>query len=151
MKLLLTFITTLLLVLSTGCNNRDDSAKDSNPAAGGMKCGAGKCGANMFDGNAALVKKKKNVTIQMRDGDLRRDCVAKASTTKEVYDCVRDPKTGKMSKKCGAGKCGEAMKATSKSSSMKCGAGKCGSDMPKLESKKEPAMKCGAGKCGNSI
>jgi len=147
MKLLLTFITTLLLVLSTGCNNRDDSSKDSNPAAGGMKCGAGKCGANMFDGNAALVKKKKNVTIQMRDDDPRRDCVAKASSTKAVYDCVRDPKTGMLSKKCGVGKCGEAMKATSPSSAMKCGAGKCGADMPKPEPK--PAMKCGAGKCGS--
>ena len=151
MKLLLTFITTLLLVLSTGCNNRDDSAKDSSPAAGGMKCGAGKCGANMFDGNAALVKKKKNVTIQMRDDDPRRDCVAKAASTKEVYDCVRDPKTGKMSKRCGVGKCGQAMKASSPSASMKCGAGKCGSDMPKPEPKKAPAMKCGAGKCGGSM
>jgi len=112
-----------------------------------MKCGAGKCGANMFDGNAALVKKKKNVTIQMRDDDPRRDCVAKASSTKEVYDCVRDPKTGKLSKKCGVGKCGDAMKETSPSSSMKCGAGKCGADMPKPEPK--PAMKCGAGKCGS--
>ena len=150
MKLLLTFIITLLLVLSTGCNNRDDSAKDSSPAAGGMKCGAGKCGANMFDGNAALVKKKKNVTIQMRDDDPRRDCVASASTTKEVYDCVRDPETGKMSKKCGAGKCGEAMKSSS-SASMKCGAGKCGGDMPNQEPKKEPTMKCGAGKCGSGM
>jgi len=142
MKLLLTFTITLLLVLSTGCNNRDNSEKESNPAAGGMKCGAGKCGANMFDGNAALVKKKKNVTIQMRDDDPRRDCVAKASSTKAVYDCVRDPKTGMLSKKCG-----EAMKETSPSSAMKCGAGKCGADMPKPEPK--PAMKCGAGKCGS--
>ena len=75
--------------------------------------------------NAALVKKKANISKQMRSDDPRRDCVASASTTKEVYDCVRDPKTGKMSKKCGVGKCGEAMKA----SSMKCGAGKCGGSM----------------------
>ena len=146
MKRLLIFATTLLLVLSTGCNNRDNSKKESNPAAGGMKCGAGKCGANMFDGNAALVKKKANVTKQMREGDPRRDCVAKASSTKAVYDCVRSPETGKMSKKCGVGKCGKAMKASSSTSSMKCGAGKCGADMPKPEPK--PAMKCGAGKCG---
>ena len=151
MKLLLTFITTLLLVLSSGCNNRDNSEKESNPATGGMKCGAGKCGANMFDGNAALVKKKKNVTIQMREDDPRRDCVANASTTKEVYDCVRDPETGKMSKKCGAGKCGESMKASATTSTMKCGAGKCGSDMPTPEPKKEPVMKCGAGKCGSGM
>lgn len=149
MKYTIVFITTLLLVLSTGCNNRDESAKESNPAAGGMKCGAGKCGANMFDGNAALIKKKQNVTLQMRDDDPRRDCVAKASSTKALYDCVRDPKTGKMSKKCGVGKCGKAMKASAPSSVMKCGAGKCGSDMPKPEPK--PAMKCGAGKCGGSM
>jgi len=142
MKLLLTFITTLLLVLSTGCNNRDDSAKDRNPAAGGMKCGAGKCGANMFDGNAALVKKKVNISKQMRSDDPRRECVVQAASTKEVYDCVRDSKTGKLSKKCG-----EAMKR----SSMKCGAGKCGSTAPKDELKKVPAMKCGAGKCGSSM
>ena len=147
MRLFISFMTVMFLVLSTGCNSRDEGAKESNPAAGGMKCGAGKCGANMFDGNAALVKKKKNVTLQMRDGDPRRECVAKASSTKEVYDCVRDPKTGKMSKKCGVGKCGEAMKASAPSSSMKCGAGKCGADMPKPEPK--PAMKCGAGKCGS--
>jgi len=151
MKRLLTLITILLLLLTTGCNNRDNSEKESSPAAGGMKCGAGKCGANMFDGNAALVKKKKNVTNQMRDDDPRRDCVATASTTKEVYDCVRDPKTGKMSKKCGVGKCGEAMKVSTPSALMKCGAGKCGSDMPKPELQEKPAMKCGAGKCGSSM
>ena len=171
MKLLLTFITTLLLVLSTGCDSRDDSAKESSPAAGGMKCGAGKCGANMFDGNAALVKKKANISKQMREDDPRRSCVAQAASTKEVYDCVRDPETGKMSKRCGVGKCGQAMKASSSSVSMKCGvgkcgnamkessptptmkcgAGKCGSDMAKPEPKKAPAMKCGAGKCGASM
>jgi len=151
MKLLLTFITTLLLVLSSGCNNRDNSEKERNPAAGGMKCGAGKCGANMFDGNAALVKKKANIVKQMREGDSRRDCVAGASTTKEVYDCVRDPKSGKLTKKCGLGKCGEAMQDSSPKATMKCGAGKCGSDMAEPESKKEPAMKCGAGKCGSSM
>jgi len=128
MRLQLIFMTTLLLVLGTGCNSRDDSAKEHRPAADGMKCGAGKCGANMFDGSMALVKKKANIVRQMRKDDPRRDCVASASTTKEVYDCVRDPKTGKMSKKCGVGK--------------------CGADMSKLEPKKAAAMRCGAGKCG---
>jgi len=151
MRLLLIFITTLLLVLGTGCNSRDDSTKERRPAAGGMKCGAGKCGANMFDGSAALVKKKANIVKQMRDDDPRRDCVASASTTKEVYDCVRDPKTGKMSKKCGVGKCGEAMRNTPPPSSMKCGAGKCGADMSKPEPKKAAAMRCGAGKCGSGM
>ena len=149
MKYTIAFIITLLLVLSTGCDKRDDSAKESNPAAGGMKCGAGKCGANMFDGNAALVKKKRNISAQMRDDDPRRDCVAEADSTKAVYDCVRDPKTGILTKKCGVGKCGSAMKASASTSTMKCGAGKCGADMPKPEPK--PAMKCGAGKCGSSM
>ena len=163
MKLLLTFITTLLLVLSTGCGERDDSAKESSAVTGGMKCGAGKCGANMFDGNAAVAKKKANIIKQMQENDPRRDCVANAQTTKEVYNCVRDPETGKLSKsfngdavaetsmKCGAGKCGASMERTApkEEPAMKCGAGKCGTSMEKPAPKKEPVMKCGAGKCGS--
>jgi len=144
MKLLLTFITTLLLVLSSGCNDRNNSEKESSPAVGGMKCGAGKCGANMFDGNAALAKKKANIVKQMRENDPRRDCVVRATTTKEVYNCVRDPETGKMSKKCGD-------TPSNSVSTMKCEAGKCGSSMSEPEPKKEPTMKCGAGKCGSSM
>jgi len=142
MKLLLTFLVTLLLVLSTGCNSRDDRAKEDGAMAGGMKCGAGKCGANMFDGSAALVKKKENIIKQMREDDSRRDCVIKASSTKALYDCVRDPKTKKMSKKCGSGKCG----ATTKEPAMKCGGA-----MQKSKPEPKPTMKCGAGKCGNSM
>ena len=137
MKLLLTFITTLLLVLSTGCSDRDDTSKESEGMSAGMKCGAGKCGANMFDGNAAVAKKKANIIKQMQENDPRRDCVANAQTSKEVYNCVRDPETGMLSKSFS----GEA----SETSSMKCGAGKCGTSMEKPE----PAMKCGAGKCGS--
>lgn len=118
MRLLLTFITILLLVLTAGCSDRDDSAKESSGVSGGMKCGAGKCGANMFDGSAALVKKKANITKQMQEDDPRRDCVINATTTKEVYNCVRDPETGKLSKSFSS----EPLK----SSGMKCGAGKCG-------------------------
>jgi len=80
-----------------------------------MKCGAGKCGANMFDGNSALAKKKKNILSQMREDDTRKECVIKAKTTKEAYACVRSPKTQKMSLKCGG-----------ENTTMKCGAGKCG-------------------------
>ena len=80
-----------------------------------MKCGAGKCGANMFDGNSALTKKKKNILSQMREDDTRKDCVIRAKNTKEAYDCVRSSKTQKMSLKCGGAK-----------TTMKCGAGKCG-------------------------
>lgn len=135
-KLLLTTLT-LLLLLSTQA-----TAKEEREVPG-MKCGAGKCGANMFDGNAALGKKKKNILSQMRDDDSRKDCVIKAATTKAVYDCVRDPKGKKLTTKCGTGKCGSAP--------MKCGAGKCGSSMNNTTPEKKPAMKCGAGKCGSSM
>lgn len=55
------------------------------------------------------------------------DCAAKKDPSKPC-DCKRDGQ-GKM--KCGAGKCGKAMKE-----------GKCG------KQKSEKKMKCGAGKCG---
>ena len=89
-----------------------------------MKCGAGKCGANMFEGNSALMKKKDNILSQMDPKDLRKECVLGAKTTKALYDCVRDTRTGKLiktdtyvnedentdsSKKCGAEKCGAKM------------------------------------------
>ena len=134
MKLLWVFITTLLLVLTTGCSDRDDTPKQSATAGSGMKCGAGKCGANMFDSNAALSKKKANIIKQMQEGDPRRDCVVNAKTTKEAYNCVRDPETGKLSKSFSANASKE---------------GKCGTSMKKSEPKKEPAMKCAAGKCGS--
>jgi uncharacterized low-complexity protein len=109
----------MLVLFFCGCSEDKSARKSSAP---GMKCGAGKCGANMFDGNAALVKRKKNILAQMRDNDPRKDCVKKAKTTKAVYDCVRDPRTGKMSMKCG-----KAMQTAQ--SAMKCGAGKCGATM----------------------
>lgn len=103
-----------------GCSSERDDAPKESRSAGGMKCGAGKCGANMFDGNAALVKRKANITAQMRADDPRRDCVFKAATTKALYDCVRDPLTGALSKKCGN-------RSTVNAAQMKCAAGKCGS------------------------
>ena len=116
----LLFALTILLAFS-GCGEKQDK-KSSAPA---MKCGAGKCGANMFDGNSALVKKKKNILSQMRDNDSRKDCVKKAPTTKELYNCVRDPNGHKLIMKCGTSKCGDKMKKPV----MKCGEGKCGSSM----------------------
>lgn len=160
-RLLLTTLT-LLLLLTTQA-----TAKEEREVPG-MKCGAGKCGANMFDGNAALGKKKKNILSQMRDDDSRKDCVIKAATTKAVYDCVRDPKGKKLTTKCGTGKCG----VNADTPAMRCGAGKCGSSMKSITLKKsgkaansskskasnkekvlieQPVMKCGAGKCGGSI
>ena len=120
----------------------------------GMKCGAGKCGANMFDGNAALAKKKRNMLSQMREDDPRKDCVIRAASTKAAYDCVRDPNGKKLILKCGSGKCGTG-KDRDKMPAMKCGAGKCGSSMEVIKLKKKPEavpqMKCGAGKCGSGM
>ncbi len=114
----------LAALLFSACSDEKKASRSSVP---GMKCGAGKCGANMFDGNAALAKKKRNILRQMRENDPRKECVHQAKSTKKLYDCVRDPKTKKMTLKCGEGKCGTSMKA--EKSLMKCGAGKCGSTM----------------------
>ena len=103
------------------------------PKQSAMKCGAGKCGASMIDDNSVLEKKKKNILAQMRSDDTRKKCVQSARTTKTMYDCLRDKNTKRLTKKC--------------ASEMKCGAGKCGSAMKK-ETPKENTMKCGAGKCG---
>ena len=106
------------LLLSFSACTEEKIPKGTQAKASMSKCGAGKCGANMFDGNVALTKKKKNLLSQMSEDDKRRDCVKKSKTTKDAYDCVRHPKTKKLSLKCG-GKSNEAMP-------MKCGASKCG-------------------------
>ncbi|HIP19578.1 MAG TPA: hypothetical protein EYG70_00470 [Sulfurimonas sp.] len=141
MKLYSLFILLLGIALSlSACTDRDKDAKKSNTP--GMKCGAGKCGANMFDGKGALAKKKKNILSQMRENDPRKECVIKAKTTKEAYECVKHKETNKMSTKCGTAK---------------CGVGKCGDALTHDKMMKEkpvkdaPAMKCGAGKCGGDM
>ncbi len=106
--------------------------KQQGSTAPGMKCGSGKCGTNMFDGNSALAKKKKNILKQMRKDDTRKECVLSAKTTKAAYNCVREPGGNKLT--------------------MKCGTGRCGTDVPAPEiKKKESSMKCGTGKCGSSM
>lgn len=79
-----------------GCSEQKETKK-TTPAA--MKCGASKCGANMFDSSSALAKKKNNILRQMEQDDPRKECVINAKTTKEVYNCVRSSKTGKLIKK----------------------------------------------------
>jgi len=111
-------LTISLLMLLTGCSEEKEAKKEDSV---GMKCGAGKCGANMFDANTALAKKKKNILSQMKEEDKRKECVINAKTTKAVYDCVRDPKTKKLSLKCGSKK--EQKRAMKEA--MKCAAGKC--------------------------
>lgn len=120
----------IVLIFLSGCSQEKEDRDERK--APGMKCGAGKCGANMFDGNSALAKKKKNILSQMRDDDARKECVIAAKTTKAAYDCIRDPKGKKLILKCGANKGGDSIHAP-------------------LPSKKEPPMKCGAGKCGSSM
>ena len=134
-------VTSLTLVLFTACSG--EKQKESI-TEGGMKCGPGKCGASMVDGSAVLVKKKMNILNQLKEDDTRRDCVLKATTTKELYACVRVEETGRLSTKCSSDN-------TSKkeAQAMKCEAGKCGSSMEKTIPKKVSSeMKCEAGKCG---
>ncbi len=139
----------LALALLSGCSNEKESA---SVVGGGMKCGAGKCGSSMVDGSTLLGKKKQNILAQMRKDDPRKECVMGAKSTKALYDCVRDPKTKRITTKCGAGKCGTSMQAKSqkKPQSMQCGAGKCGASMEAKKVEKK-SMKCGAGKCGSGM
>jgi hypothetical protein len=124
MKLTLMTITLLATLLISGCSDKE---KKDSLTEGGMKCGPGKCGASMVDGSAVLVKKKMNILNQLADDDSRRECVLNSMTTKELYDCVRVDKTGRLSTKCSADNTKQAPKK--ETSSMKCAPGKCGSDM----------------------
>lgn len=119
-KILFASLMTLTLILSS-CSNKD---KEESITEGGMKCGPGKCGASMVDGSAVLVKKKMNILDQLKENDSRRDCVLKADTTKDLYNCVRVEETGRLSTKCST----DNVKEKSEKA-MKCEAGKCGSSM----------------------
>lgn len=100
-----------LLFLFTACEKQEKTASS-------MKCGAGKCGANMFDTGSTLAKKKSNIIKQMRKDDPRKDCVLQAKSSKSVYNCVREPNGKKLTTKCGVQKSEPAMK---------CGTNRCGS------------------------
>jgi len=106
-----------ILVLGTAITGCSEKKEESSVTQ--MKCGAGKCGANMFNGSSALEKKKRNILKQMREDDSRKDCVINAKTSKATYDCVREPKGKKLTLKCGS----------TKKVQMKCGANKCGASM----------------------
>ncbi len=152
------YLWTVMLLASIFIGCGDKKTKEESLTEGGMKCGAGKCGSSMVDGDSVVAKKKKNILSQMREDDKRKDCVLKASTNKKLYECIRDPKTDRLTTKCG----NDAKVSPKKSSETKCASGKCSSDMqkpkkvdipkelekPKKVEKKEEAMKCAAGKCG---
>jgi len=120
----LSTITLTAALLLTGCSDKE---KTKSLTEGGMKCGAGKCGSSMVDGSAVLVKKKMNILDQMDKNDTRRDCVLKATSTKILYDCVRDIKTGRITTKCSADNAVALQKknVAKKEETMKCEAGKC--------------------------
>ena len=127
LSLLLITITTLF----TGCNEKE---KTKSLTEGGMKCGAGKCGSSMVDGSAVLVKKKLNILNQMDKDDYRRTCVLEAKSTKALYNCVRDPDTGRLTLKPTETNTSTFQSSIAvekktptkeKNSTMKCQAGKC--------------------------
>jgi len=126
-KILTLSILTLSLLI-TGCGDKE---KKKSLTEGGMKCGAGKCGASMVDGSAVLVKKKINILDQLREDDTRRECVIASTTTKALYDCVRVDKTGRLSTKCSTDNVRKKEKEANET--MKCETGKCtsGKDLPK--------------------
>lgn len=121
LKILTTALFTLAML--SGCAGE----KKESITEGGMKCGPGKCGASMVDGSAVLVKKKMNILDQLREDDDRRECVLSATTTKELYSCVRVEETGRLSTKCASDNTKQAPKK--EAPAMKCEAGKCGSNM----------------------
>ena len=127
--ILISSLLTITLLL-TGCTDKE---KEKSLTEGGMKCGAGKCGSSMVDGSAVLVKKKVNILDQLAKEDKRRDCVLKAKTTKALYNCVRDPETGRLTIEDRSNTF-EAVKKKKvekeapqkeRTASMKCEAGKC--------------------------
>ena len=127
-KQILTIGLLSLALLTTGCSDKE---KTKSITEGGMKCGAGKCGASMANGSALLVKKKMNIIDQMDKNDTRRNCVLKAKTTKALYACVRVSETGRLSAKCSTENTKPKVAPKKAVSSAKCEAGKCSSDMQK--------------------
>jgi len=122
----LCILSLVTLTLLSGCSDKE---KTKSLTEGGMKCGAGKCGSSMANGSALLVKKKMNIIDQMAKDDKRRDCVLKSTTTKALYACVRNVKTGKLSTKCSSEDTHKKVAPKKETSTAKCEAGKCSSDM----------------------
>jgi len=118
----LMIVTAALLI--TGCSDKE---KSKSLTEGGMKCGAGKCGANMADGGTLLDKKRMNILNQMRKDDPRIECVKNAQTTNAIYDCVRDINSGRITTKCSADRSValQGKNQVKKEATMKCEAGKC--------------------------
>ncbi|MBU1642404.1 hypothetical protein KKE54_03505 [bacterium] len=101
MKKVLLFVFVVSVVFVVGGCSRDSGGHGKSNT---MKCGAGKCGAKMIDRESALEKKRADITAQMREDDPRRGCVVKAQSIEILYNCIRDPKTGKLTMEFGEGK-----------------------------------------------
>ena len=101
MKNVVLFVFVVSIVLGVGGCGRDSGGYEKSSS---MKCGSGKCGANMIDSESVLEKKRADITGQMSKDDPRRGCVVKAQSIEILYDCIRDPKTGKLTTKFGEGK-----------------------------------------------
>ena len=101
MKKVLLFFFVVSVVLGVGGCGRDSGGDGKSST---MKRGSGKCGANMTDSESVLEKKRADITGQMREDDPRRGCVVKAQNTETLYDCIRDPETGKLTTSFGDGK-----------------------------------------------
>ena len=111
------YIAIIFISLLIGCTPQES---EESVEKGGMKCGAGKCGASMVDGSVLLVKKKMNILNQLEKEDSRRECVLNAISTKILYDCVRDEKSKRLSLKL------VKEKMETEKGVMKCAVGKCG-------------------------
>ena len=120
-----------LAILITGCSDKE---KEKSLTEGGMKCGAGKCGSSMVDGSAVLVKKKLNILNQMDKKDPRKDCVLKSKSTKALYNCVRNPNTGRLT-------------ITPKEKNSTTFTNNISVEKKVPEKEKSSQMKCQAGKC----
>lgn len=115
----LSVITLFVCILLSGCSDKEKSKSLSENE---MQCGPGKCSASMVDGSAVLIKKKTNILDQLKEDDPRRACVVDAESTKEVYDCVRDEESGRLSTE---NTIVEKTVPKSEPSEMKCAPGKC--------------------------
>ena len=86
-----------IIIIATSLISCSQKKQDKSLTEGGMKCGAGKCGASMVDGSTLLGKKQMMILKELKEDDKRIECVKNSTTTKKLYNCVRDKKTGRLS------------------------------------------------------
>ncbi len=77
------YILIFALLFLSGCKDKKQSSKTN------MKCGAGKCGANMSESSTRLEKRRIKILKQMKSSDEAQECVKGASSMKELYGCLK--------------------------------------------------------------